>query len=107
MFIKGNFHNHDRVAWAGKYYISLYMCCMIITHHIIHTLPLTIRCEVPAGTREEARMQLIVSWIIDHPNAVSEEEVGVLVLEMCTLSACVNLHVCTCIYICIHAFLCC
>ncbi|XP_064390094.1 probable E3 ubiquitin-protein ligase HERC1 isoform X2 [Halichondria panicea] len=32
------------------------------------------RCEVPSNSTEEARMQLLVSWIIDHPNAVAEEE---------------------------------
>ncbi len=35
----------------------------------------TFRCEVPSNSTEEARMQLLVSWIIDHPNAVAEEEV--------------------------------
>ena len=38
------------------------------------------RCEIPPNTGEESRMQLLVSWIIDHPDAVSEEEVK----DMCS-----------------------
>ena len=33
------------------------------------------RCEVPPDSSEQARMHLLVSWIIDHPNALVEEEV--------------------------------
>ncbi len=33
------------------------------------------RCEVPEGTEEQARLQLLVSWIIDHPDAIMEDEV--------------------------------
>lgn len=33
-------------------------------------------CEVPENTEEQARMQLLIGWIIDHPNAVLDEEVS-------------------------------
>ena len=33
------------------------------------------RCEVPEGTEEQARLQLLVSWIIDHPDDLIDDEV--------------------------------
>ena len=46
-----------------------------LQRYIIYCRYYTFRCEVPSNSTEEARMQLLVSWIIDHPNAVAEEEV--------------------------------
>ena len=33
-----------------------------------------LRCEIPANTSEQAQMNLLVTWIIDNPDAVLEEE---------------------------------
>ena len=30
------------------------------------------RCEVPQDTSEQARLQLLVDWILSHPGAVEE-----------------------------------
>jgi len=44
---------------------------------VIASLTLSMyRCEIPANSGAGPRMQLLVSWIIDNPNAVTEEEVG-------------------------------
>lgn len=31
-----------------------------------------LRCEVPPDTSEQARLQLLVDWILSHPGAVEE-----------------------------------
>lgn len=34
------------------------------------------RCEVPEDTSEQARLQLLVDWILAHPDAVEEVRGG-------------------------------
>jgi hypothetical protein len=42
---------------------------------ILYEFQFASRCEIPEGTQEEAKLQLLVSWIIDNPAAVADEEV--------------------------------
>ena len=53
-------------------------CMQIFRLYIPSLKSVLTRCEVPPDSTEEVRTQLIVNWIFEHPNAVSEEEVSLL-----------------------------